>query len=69
MFLIIDWHQLTPEEQNSTKNFLMEKFSVEDLELGYDEFYPKHGKLIINNEHWSNTSSKTIYPFTVSVKV
>jgi hypothetical protein len=46
MFLIIDWHQLTSAEQNSTKNFLMERFAVEDLELAYDEFYPKHGKFI-----------------------
>ncbi|CAC5384829.1 unnamed protein product [Mytilus coruscus] len=40
-----DWDQLTPAEQNSVKNFLLERFAVDDLELAYDEFYPKFGKL------------------------
>ncbi|XP_071172757.1 uncharacterized protein MCAP_0864-like isoform X1 [Mytilus edulis] len=40
-----DWDQITPAEQNSVKNFLLERFAVDDLELAYDEFYPKFGKL------------------------
>ncbi|CAG2196733.1 unnamed protein product [Mytilus edulis] len=40
-----DWDQLTPAEQNSNKNFLLERFAVDDLELAYDEYYPKFGKL------------------------
>ncbi|XP_063443426.1 paramyosin-like isoform X2 [Mytilus trossulus] len=40
-----DWDQLTAAEQNSNKDFLLERFAVDDLELAYDEFYPKYGKL------------------------
>ena len=43
-FHIVDWHELTPAEQNSVKDFLLERFAVDDLELAYDEFFPRHGK-------------------------
>lgn len=42
---IVDWDQLTAAEQNSNKDFLLERFAVDDLELAYDEFYPKYGKI------------------------
>lgn len=43
--VLVDWDQFTPAEQNSVKNFLLERFAVDDLELAYDEFYPKYGKI------------------------
>ncbi|XP_063438533.1 uncharacterized protein LOC134719438 [Mytilus trossulus] len=39
-----DWRSLTQEQQNENKEFLLTRFSVEDLQLAWDQYYVQKGK-------------------------
>ncbi|XP_052069587.1 golgin subfamily A member 6-like protein 7 [Mytilus californianus] len=40
-----DWSSLPPVEKNNHKNFLEENYSPEDLQLAYDEYFARHGRI------------------------
>jgi hypothetical protein len=40
---VTDWHDLSTEQQNETKEFLLMRFSVDDLQLAWDQYYVQKG--------------------------
>jgi hypothetical protein len=40
---VTDWHDLSTEQQNETKEFLLIRFSVDDLQLAWDQYYVQKG--------------------------
>ncbi|XP_076074539.1 uncharacterized protein LOC143045708 isoform X2 [Mytilus galloprovincialis] len=40
-----DWSTLPSVEKNNHKNFLEENYSPEDLQLAYDEYFARHGRI------------------------
>ncbi|XP_076089850.1 uncharacterized protein LOC143061406 [Mytilus galloprovincialis] len=62
-----DWRSLTQEQQNENKEFLLTRFSVEDLQLAWDQYYIQKGELpncsqyriFINNWRGNKTKRRT----------
>ncbi|XP_071158074.1 golgin subfamily A member 6-like protein 22 [Mytilus edulis] len=62
-----DWGLLTQEQQNENKEFLLTRFSVEDLQLAWDQYFVQKGRLpncsqyriFINNWRGNKTKRRT----------
>ncbi|CAC5387765.1 unnamed protein product [Mytilus coruscus] len=62
-----DWRSLTQEQQDENKEFLLTRFSVEDLQLAWDQYFVQKGELpncsqyriFINNWRGNKTKRRT----------
>lgn len=43
-FFFVDWKDLMQDQQNETKEFLLTRFSVDDLLLAWDQYYIQRSK-------------------------